>query len=217
MEDICLTANTMSTARRKLKDLERWASAHHVRFDPRKTKVFFAFSTEGADADLHLQGFPLETTDTYKYLGITLGKLGPRGFSLDTHMKQEYAEIRKLLKLLRQAIKGCSLDMSRRLYLAMVRSKMDYCLILKKEATCMRARSAIIGLNNCLEHILQEEFDDEVYHYSPASWLTYYSALHEHDDEHLSPLEFPSDRACRMSFLLIGNVPILGFDKENDL
>jgi ribonuclease HI len=244
MDDVCLVACSIAGIRKKVAALEKWAAANFVRFDEKKTRIFFASPTEGLDADLTLQNFTIQGTETYKYLGIYLGPIGPRGFSLSAHMHAETLEINKRIKMVAALAKHCDLNRSRQIFLAIVRSKMEYCLIIKKDhlhtleklqskglsmltgsslkhsilanrfckippmedyyrQVCMRSRASIIGLNNRIEKDLQSDFSqEEIFLYSPLSWLAQNSGLPQYDGLHLRPLDFGSRSSSILSYYL---------------
>jgi ribonuclease HI len=118
-------------AQEKLFKISKWADANGVRFDAAKTKVV---SLDDNEVHLKLKREHisyLPQVPTHKYLGVYLSTPGldERGFSLRVQIRAETKEFNRRLKWI-QALRPLPLSIKRTAYLALVRSKLAYAILL---------------------------------------------------------------------------------------
>ena len=119
----------MATIERQLQQnnkIENWATSNGFKFSKSKTQCvhFCQLRKQHDDPVLHLYGSPIPVVEESKFLGILFDKK----LSFIPHIK--YLKALNLLKVLSHTSLGTDGTTLLKLYLSLVRSKLDYgCII----------------------------------------------------------------------------------------
>jgi ribonuclease HI len=123
-------------ANNRLTELYLWANRNGVIFDSNKTKVL----PHESAVEVHLRApdrYYLPLVRSYKYLGVWLAQrnLFDRGFSLHIQFGHDRDEFKRRLNWLKR-LYGCPLYIRRTAYIALIRSKLCYGLLLTFRNYC---------------------------------------------------------------------------------
>ena len=104
-----------------------WCKANKLTVNTSKTQVLWSYSQrlppDLNDADLYMDGQPLEVVTQFKYLGVVIDRF----LCFGPHLKKRIDLVRTRLKQLRRVRRASDKATSLQVYVTMIRSIMEHC------------------------------------------------------------------------------------------